>query len=102
MSPMNIRLPTLSPDNRYERHHLAGITAEVVRERQAAVGVRDAALLGRFAAQLQPRFEQHAQTGRADRMTKALEAAVGIDGNRAVEVERAVQHFFPRSAALRE
>src|SRR5688572_24132604 len=39
-------------DHRHERHHLAGVPAEVVGQRQAPVDGRDAALLGRLAAQL--------------------------------------------------
>ena len=64
--------------------------------------VADPALLRRLAAQLQPALEHHPQAGRADRVAEALEPAVGVDRQVAVEVVRAGEHLLPRGAALGE
>src|SRR5688572_22713023 len=86
----------LGADNRDERDTLARRAAEVVRQRELAATTdrRDLPLAG-LAAQLRPRFEQHAQAGRADRVAERLQAAVGIHGELAVEIERPGEHFLP-------
>src|SRR5438445_8868725 len=70
-------LAELASEDRDERHHLAGVPAEVVRERERTVVV-DPALLGGLAAELEPRLEHHAQSRRAHRMAEALQTAVGV------------------------
>src|SRR5437879_6979700 len=79
-------LAPLRADHAHERDALARRAAEVVGEGELAPA-RDAGdlPLARFAAQLQPALEQHAQPRGADRMTERLEAAVGIDGQLALE-----------------
>src|SRR5262249_1634832 len=56
----------------------------------------------RLATQLEPHLVHHAQPARADRVTEALETAVGIHRLRAVAVEAAVEHVLPRLPARRE
>src|SRR3989454_10001660 len=96
-------LAPLRADHAHERDALARRAAEVVGEGELAPA-RDAGdlPLARFAAQLQPALEQHAQPRGADRMTERLEAAVGIDGQLALEVEGAGEDFLPPGAARRE
>ena len=57
--------------------------------------------LAGLAAELQPALEQHPQTAGADRMAEGLQAAVGVDRQLAVEVERRPParrcHASPRS-----
>src|SRR3989442_3199366 len=74
-------LAPLRADHAHERDALARRAAEVVGEGELAPA-RDAGdlPLARFAAQLQPALEQHAQPRGADRMTERLEAAVGKIG----------------------
>ena len=69
---------------------------------EAAVGGLDAALLGGLAPQLEPVLDVHAQAGGPDRVAEGLEAAVGVDGQVAVEGEGAGQHLLPGHAPLGE
>src|SRR5262245_57000652 len=82
-----------------ERHALAGRTAQVVREGQAATpgDARDLPRAG-LTAKLQPALEQHAEAGRSDRMPEGLEAAVRVDRQLTIQVEGAGQHLLPRGA----
>ena len=73
-----------------------------MRARWRSADGGDLAVLGRLAAELQPRLEHHAQARRADRVAEALQAAVGVHRQVAVEVERAGQHLLPRRAPLGE
>src|SRR2546429_2662935 len=84
-----------------ERDHLARVATEVVGQADRAVG-RDLALLGRLVAELEPRLEHHPQPRRADRVPEALQAAVRVHRDLAVEVERAGEDLLPRRAPLRE
>src|SRR5881296_3410590 len=72
-------LAPLRADHAHERDALARRAAEVVGEGELAPA-RDAGdlPLARFAAQLQPALEQHAQPRGADRMTERLEAAHAV------------------------
>ena len=88
-----------------EADHLAGVAAEVVGEgeRAALVDRGDLALLGGLAAQLEPAPRTAcagplAPTG----WPKLFEAAVGVDRQVAVEVERAGLDVLPRLAPLGE
>ena len=84
-------------------HHLAGVAAEVVGEGEVAVGGRgDLAVGGRLTAELQPGLEHHAQARRADGVAERLEAAVGVHGQVAGEVEGAGLDLLPRGAPLAE
>ena len=56
----------------------------------------------RFAAQLQPALEEHPQARRADGVSEALESAVRVDRQVAVEVERAGEDLLVRGAACAE
>src|SRR4029077_4252969 len=93
----------LGAHHRDERHALARRPAEVVRERELAAP-RDAGdlALASLAAELQPRLEEHAQPGGADRVAEGLEPAVRIHRELALEVEGAVEHFLPRGTPLSE
>src|SRR5215469_15157072 len=96
-------LAPFGPDHRHEGDALAGRAAQVVGEGQlaAAGDAGDLALAG-LAAELEPRLEEHAQAGGADRVTEGLEPAVRIHGQLALEVEGPVEHFLPPGAARRE
>ena len=91
----------LGADHGDERDHLAGVAAQVVGEGQRPVGV-DLPLGRGLAAQLEPGLEEHPQPRRADRVAEALEPAVGVDRQLAVEVEGAGQDLLPRRAPLGE
>src|SRR5438445_10236402 len=93
----------LGAHHRDERHALARRPAQVVGERELPAP-RDAGdlALARLPAELQPRLEEHAQPGGADRVAEGLEPAVRVHRQLALEVEGAVQHLLPRGAALSE
>jgi hypothetical protein len=67
-------------------------------ERAAAGDARDLTLAG-LAAELEPALEEHPEPGGADGMAEGLEAAVGIDGQLAIQVEGAGEDFLPGGAA---
>lgn len=87
----------LDPDDGHERQALPRAAAEVVGERQPSSegGRGQGALLGRFAAQLQPALEQHPQPRGPDRMPEGLQPAVRIHRQGTVPVEGAVQGRAP-------
>src|SRR5262249_15863402 len=89
----------LDTDDRHEAHASARRATGVVGE--DALRILDLAGTS-LAAQLEPHLVHHAQPARADRMSEALEAAVGIHRLRAVAVEAAVEHVLPRPSARRE
>src|SRR5438552_584918 len=62
----------------------------------------DGPLRRRLAPQLQPGLEQHPQARGADGVAEALEAAVGVDGQLAVEVVGPGQDLLPAEAPLGE
>src|SRR5262245_51636929 len=82
-------VPPFAPQDADEAHALARSAAQVVGEGELPAGRDrgDLALAG-FAATLETALEEHAQAGGADGMSDGLEAAVGIDGQLAGEVER--------------
>ena len=92
------------PDDAHEADALARRAAQVVGQSERPSGTHggDLAVRRSLAAQLEPALEEHAQPGGADRVAEGLEAAVGIDRQLAVAVERARQHLLPRRAPLGE
>src|SRR5262249_23239535 len=92
------RLPAFGAEDGDRAHERARLPAEVVRERLRPPVLHLA--LTSFAAQLEPRLEDHPQARRADRMAEALQPAVGVHRQVAVEVEAPVEHVLPRLAAL--
>src|ERR1700728_1963758 len=90
-----IRSAQLGADDRYEGDHLAGVAPEIVYDGELAV-VGDAPVLGRLASELEPALVVHAQAGSAHGVPEALQTAIGVDGQAAVECERPRQDFLPR------
>src|SRR5215471_7173653 len=85
-----------SAEDGNERHHLAGLTAEVVRQGEVTLAVRaDPPLLRCLPTQLQPGLEHHPQAGCAGRVTEALETTVRVDRQVTGQVERAGEDFLP-------
>src|SRR5579862_6339243 len=94
----------LGTDHADEAHALAGLATEVVGQGQLAAALGDAldlALAG-LLPQLGPALEQHAKARRPDGMAEALEPAVRVDRQLAVEVERPGQDLLPGEAPFGE
>src|SRR4051794_32540378 len=97
------RLRSGGADYAHERDHLAGVPAEVVRQREGTLTVRrHPSLLRGLAAQLQPCLVKHAQPGRTDRMPERLQTTVRVHRKVPREVERTREHFLPRRPARAE
>src|SRR5213593_1465151 len=89
-SPVNGRRfvsGTMAPEDGYSADVLVRVAAQVLRE--AAIDLFQLARTGP-AVQLLVDLVDHAQPRRTDRMAEALEAAVGLDRQLAVDVEHAV------------
>ena len=94
----------LGADDADEADALARRAAQVVGQSERPSGTHgpDLAVRRGLPPKLEPALEEHAQSGGADRVAEGLQAAVGIDRQLTVAVERARQHLLPRRAPLGE
>src|SRR5580704_949123 len=90
-------LAELGPDHAHEAHALSRGAAQVVGQPHgpARTDAGDLPVGRSLAAQLQPALEEHAQSRSADRVTEALEAPIGVDGEFAVAIEGPGQDLLP-------